>query len=83
MLIRKFRSLLFRHGEIHREIESEQQRPQPDTIRLLKLKRLRLALKDEMRKLDYALARRDHARLMPVVAARRNTTTRPMMESRP
>lgn len=82
MLIRKFRSLLFRHGEIHREIESEQQRPQPDTIRLLKLKRLRLAIKDEMLRLDHALMRRDEARLMPVMAARRNSP-QPMQESRP
>lgn len=82
MLIRKFRSLLFRHGEIHREIESEQQRPQPDTIRLLKLKRLRLAIKDEMLRLDHALLRRDEARLMPVMAARRSNP-QPMQENRP
>jgi len=79
MLIRKFRSLLFRHGEIHQQIETEQQRPQPDTMRLLKLKRLRLAVKDELRRVGDVMARRDAVRLAPVMAAKRSGA-RPAME---
>lgn len=71
MTIRKFRSLLFRHGEIHQKIEAEQRRPQPDTIRLLKLKRLRLAIKDELRRISRAMSRQDETRLIPVLAAQR------------
>ena len=75
MLMRKFRSLLFRHGEIQHQIEAEQSRPNPDTMRLLKLKRLRLAIKDQLAKIGRAIARRDETSLAPVVAQRRGQHT--------
>lgn len=50
MLIRRFNALLFRHGMIQKQIDAEQRAPRPDSIRLFRLKRLRLVLKDSMRK---------------------------------
>lgn len=55
MSLRKIRALLFRQGVIREAIESEQKRPMPDSIRLLRLKRLNLALKDQLRRLAAAL----------------------------
>jgi hypothetical protein len=71
MLMRKFRALLFRHGVIHQAIEAEQQRPSPDSIKLLRLKRLRLALKDRLHRLASAMERTDEARLAPIRAVQR------------
>jgi hypothetical protein len=71
MLMRKFRALLFRHGVIHQAIEAEQQRPSPDSIKLLRLKRLRLSLKDQLHRLAATIERADQARLAPVRAAQR------------
>ena len=55
MHTKRFKALLFRHGAIQQQIEEEQRGPRPDPIRLFRLKRLRLALKDSMRKLVRAL----------------------------
>ena len=55
MHTQRFKALLFRHGAIQQQIEEEQRGPRPDPIRLFRLKRLRLALKDSMRKLARAL----------------------------
>lgn len=55
MSLRKIRALLFRQGVIREAIESEQRRPMPDSIRLLRLKRLNLALKDQLSRLAAAL----------------------------
>lgn len=71
MLMRKSRALLFRHGVVHREIEAEQQRTRPDSIKLLRLKRLRLALKDQLHRIASAMERSDQARLQPVRAVQR------------
>jgi hypothetical protein len=71
MFMRKFRTLLFRHGIIHNAIEAEQQRPSPDSIKLLRLKRLRLALKDQMHRLASATERADDLRLAPIRAVQR------------
>ncbi len=71
MLTRKFRALLFRHGVIDRAIQTEQQRTRPDSIRLLRLKRLRLALKDQLHRISAAMEHADQARLEPVRAVQR------------
>ena len=76
MSIRKFRSLLFRHGEIHQRIEAEQQRPHPDAMRLLRLKRLRLALKDQLRKIADAMEQGDARGLVPATAGARRASGR-------
>ena len=55
MLIRRFTTLLFRHGMIQKQIEAEQGAPRPDAIRLFRLKRLRLVLKRSMRKIAAAI----------------------------
>ena len=55
MLTRRFRTLLFRHGLIQNKIDAEQGSPRPDAIRLFRLKRLRLVLKDKMRRVVRAL----------------------------
>ncbi len=55
MHTQRFKALLFRHGAIQQQIEEERRGPRPDPIRLFRLKRLRLALKDSMRKLVRAL----------------------------
>lgn len=62
MLMRRFRTLLFRHSVIHAEIEAEQGRPKPDSLKLLKLKRLRLAIKDRMHRIAAAIEQAEHAR---------------------
>ena len=72
MFSKKFRSLLFRYGEIHEQIETEQRRPKPDTVRLLRLKRLRLAIKDGLRTLSDSMARHHAARLAPANAAQQS-----------
>lgn len=51
MLIRRFNALLFRHGMIQKQIDAEHGAPKPDAIRLFRLKRLRLVLKDRLRKI--------------------------------
>lgn len=77
MFMRKFRALLFRHGVIHNAIETERQRPSPDSIKLLRLKRLRLALKDQMHRLASAMERSDEARLAPIRAVQRRPGVNP------
>ena len=55
MLTKRFKTLLFRHGLIQKQIDAEQSAPMPDPIRLFRLKRLRLALKDSMQRIAQAL----------------------------
>lgn len=50
-------ALRSRHARINTEILVEQQRPLPDSLLLLSLKRVRLQIKDELRQLEI-LARR-------------------------
>jgi len=45
------KSLLTKSAELEHAIEKEQARPLPDTIRLLKLKKLRLLIKDRISRL--------------------------------
>lgn len=51
MSFRHFKSLLFKSMQIEIQIEREQKRPWPDWIRLLKLKKLRLMIKDRLQKM--------------------------------
>lgn len=46
------RSLRMRHSRINMEVMVEQQRPLPDNVQLLALKRKRLAIKDELYRLE-------------------------------
>jgi hypothetical protein len=66
MSVRLFKSLLFKSTRIQQEIEREQARPWPDRWRLLKLKKIRLAIKDRMeRVIQYGMAG-ENARLQSV-----------------
>ncbi len=51
MSVQHFKSLLFKSAQIQQEIEKEHQRRWPDWMRLLKLKKLRLAIKDRMERI--------------------------------
>lgn len=53
MSFQHFKSLLLKYAGIERAIEDEHKRKNPDGFRLLKLKKLRLEIKDRMRKLAY------------------------------
>ena len=53
MSIQHFKSLLFRSAKIQEEIEKERRRPWPNWMRLLKLKKIRLVLKDRMERLAH------------------------------
>lgn len=48
MSVRLFKSLLFKATLIQRQIEDEHKRVRPDHFRLLKLKKIRLAIKDRL-----------------------------------
>ena len=49
MSVQRFKSLLFKSTKLQLEIEKEQRRAMPDWMRLLKLKKLRLVMKDKLR----------------------------------
>ncbi len=51
MSVRLFKSLLFKSAQIQHLIEQERFRRLPDTLRLLKLKRIRLKIKDRLQHL--------------------------------
>ena len=70
-MLRRFKAVLFRIGVIQNEIDSEQRTPRPDSLRLLRLKRLRLALKDRLHSLSQSLTIEGEARRVPVIAAQR------------
>lgn len=66
MSVRLFKSLLFKSTRIQQEIEREQARTWPDRWRLLKLKKIRLAIKDRMeRVIQYGMTG-EKTRLKPV-----------------
>lgn len=48
MSFQHFKSLLFKSARIEEQIEREQKRPRPDWMRLLKLKKLRLLIRDRL-----------------------------------
>lgn len=51
MSVRLFRSLLYKSTQIQQEIEQEHRRPWPDRFRLLKLKKIRLSMKDRLQRM--------------------------------
>jgi uncharacterized protein YdcH (DUF465 family) len=51
MSVKLFKSLLIKSAQIDREIEKEHNRHWPDWMRLLRLKKLRLAIKDNLARL--------------------------------
>ena len=51
MSVNHFKSLLFKSAHLQSEIDREHQRRWPNWLRLLKLKKLRLAIKDRIQKL--------------------------------
>lgn len=51
MPVHYFKSLLFKSTQIQQEIEKEQSRRLPDWMRLLKLKKLRLTIKDRLQEI--------------------------------
>lgn len=74
MSVQHFKSLLFKSARIQEEIEREQNRRWPDWMRLLKLKKIRLAIKDRMTRILYQNSYGyDIGTLRPVKV----TTTRP------
>jgi hypothetical protein len=62
MSVTYLRALLFKSGIIQQEIEREQSRRWPDSLRLLKLKKLRLVIKDRLARLSNARMARRNAR---------------------
>lgn len=66
MSVRLFKSLLFKSTRIQQEIEREQTRPWPDRWRLLKLKKIRLAIKDRMERVIQYGMNGENDRLQPV-----------------
>lgn len=58
----RFRALLSRAAQIHLRIEREYAQKRPDWVRLLRLKKIRLAIKDQLMR----LARSSGAPLEPV-----------------
>jgi len=53
MSLKHFKSMLMKSAQIQRAIEHEQQRRWPDWIRLLRLKKVRLAIKDRIMRLAH------------------------------
>ena len=51
MSVKYFRSLLYKSSQIQNEIEKEQKRRIPDWMRLLKLKKIRLSIKNKLVKI--------------------------------
>lgn len=51
MSLHYLKSLLARSAQLQREIETEQKRPKPDSLRLLKLKKIRLVVKDRLQRM--------------------------------
>ena len=78
MQVRHFKALLFRHSMIQKEIDAEQSAPRPDPFRLLRLKRLRLSIKDRMARIATALSAKGDMTLIPVQAARKRQSASPV-----
>jgi uncharacterized protein YdcH (DUF465 family) len=63
MSVKLFQSLLYKSAQLDETIEREQKRPLPDRFRLIRLKKLRLAIKDRLHRL---IMDRQSSRLVPV-----------------
>lgn len=79
MSFRYLKSLLVRGASLQQAIDREESRPQPDRIRLLQLKKLRLQIKDRL----YRLARAPSSRLQlaPAKAGGRPSSCTPYSRS--
>ncbi len=73
MSVQHFKSLLFKSARLQQEIDREHQRRWPDWMRLLKLKKLRLAINDRMQRL---LDQGSNGALQPVRIKARATRSR-------
>lgn len=62
MSIQRIKSLLFRSKKIQKEIENEQKKLWPNWLRLVKLKKLRLFIKDSIKNMSL---NQSHLRLQP------------------
>ena len=51
MTIQLLKSLLFKSARVQREIENEQRQKSPDRFKLLRLKKIRLAIKDRLNRM--------------------------------
>lgn len=51
MSVRLFKSLLYKSTQIQQKIEQEHKRLWPDRFRLLKLKKIRLSIKDRLQRM--------------------------------
>jgi len=74
MSAKRFRSLLFKSAQLQQEIDKEHSRRMPDWMRLLKLKKLRLAMKDRMEKIAKQKVRAKKRRKTPVLPVAFNTS---------
>ena len=72
MSVQHFRSLLFKSTQIQQEIEKEQNRRLPDWMRLLKLKKLRLAIKDRLQEITRQGENTGNTRRMQPITVRSN-----------
>jgi len=83
MSVQHFKSLLFKSAQIQQEIEKEQTRRLPDWMRLLKLKKLRLAIKDRLREMSrQGEMSRGAARMQPALIRSNNARTKIHWEGR-
>ena len=72
MSVQRFRSLLFKSTQIQQEIEKEKNRRLPDWMRLLKLKKLQLAIKDRLQEIARQGETTRSARRMQPIMIRSN-----------
>ncbi|MGN7438607.1 MAG: hypothetical protein ACTHOO_08195 [Alcanivorax sp.] len=63
MSIQYVKSLLYQSSQIQNKIEAEQKCPLPNWTRLLRLKKIRLSIKDHLEALSHNHA---HAKLRPI-----------------
>ena len=75
MSFRLLKSLFVKSTRIQQEIEREQIRPRPDQWRLLKLKKIRLAIKDKMERIIQYGTVNKSAHLRPVRITMPSRTT--------
>lgn len=74
--LQHFKSLLFKATQIQQEIEKEQSRRLPDWVRLLKLKKLRLKIKDKLCQFAQKSAGSASHRSMKPVFVRKNNKSK-------
>lgn len=69
MSVRLFKSLLYKSTQIQQQIEQEHKSPWPDRFRLLKLKKIRLSIKDRLQRMletHQAAMRQSTLELQPI-----------------